>query len=400
MAPHTVARKLQDEQIVVDTVLIGNGGGDDDFNPVRAITAACGGVTFKPETISEALQLFEQETVLSLRERSGVAPQEAVRSRVDLQQRQLALPVFATRPPRHQPVQLELAAARAQELLRRYRSATPSSASSSAASSSSRTNPLRIKRLLREMARYERDPHPFIEAFPCEDDMSFWQFILIGPNQTPYEGGCFTLWASFPDSYPAHAMEMRFTTPIYHCNINSTGKVCHSVFDRNWTSDMSVRQVLDCVYGLLLHPEPDDPLDSVLAAKFYENRAEYDSCAVMATNKYARQETPEQCRARLLKEGDDETAAAAGSTKGAVASGIPEFLVCPLTLELFKDPVVTPHGHTFERTAIEAAIVAQGKCPLSRQPLTSEQLVANYAIKGAVAEHKKVMAQTPWWEND
>jgi STIP1 family protein 1 len=71
-----------------------------------------------------------------------------------------------------------------------------------------------------------------------------------------------------------------------------------------------------------------------------------------------------------------------------------------LTLELFKDPVVTPHGHTFERTAIEAAIVAQGKCPLSRQPLTSEQLVANYAIKGAVAEHKKVMAQTPWWEDD
>ena len=193
MAPHAVARKLQDEHVVVDTVLIGNGSGDDDFNPVRAITAACGGVTFKPETISEALQLFEQETVLSLRERSGVAPQENVRSRVDLQQRQLKLPVFATRPPRHQPAQLELAAARAQELLRRYRaapkSASPSSTSSAA--SGSRTNPLRIKRLLREMARYERDPHPFIEAFPCEDDMSFWQFILIGPESTPYEGGCF-----------------------------------------------------------------------------------------------------------------------------------------------------------------------------------------------------------------
>ena len=39
--------------------------------------------------------------------------------------------------------------------------------------------------------------------------------------------------------------------------------------DHNWASDMSMRQVFDCTYGLLLAPEPDDPLDSVLAAQFY-----------------------------------------------------------------------------------------------------------------------------------
>ena len=41
-------------------------------------------------------------------------------------------------------------------------------------------------------------------------------------------------------------------TPIHHCNINSHGKVCHSVFDRNWTTDLSVHFVL----SLCLWPPP------------------------------------------------------------------------------------------------------------------------------------------------
>ena len=48
---------------------------------------------------------------------------------------------------------------------------------------------------------------------------------------------------------------------IYHCNINSIGRICHSVLDRNYTSDISVKSILSCVYGLLMTPEPKDPLD-------------------------------------------------------------------------------------------------------------------------------------------
>lgn len=48
---------------------------------------------------------------------------------------------------------------------------------------------------------------------------------------------------------------------IYHCNVNSSGRICHSVFDRNYTTDTSIGIILSCLYGLLLEPEPDDPLD-------------------------------------------------------------------------------------------------------------------------------------------
>ena len=45
---------------------------------------------------------------------------------------------------------------------------------------------------------------------------------------------------------------MRFVTPIKHCNINSYGRICHSIFDRNWSSDAKFSTLLSCIYGLLV----------------------------------------------------------------------------------------------------------------------------------------------------
>lgn len=59
---------------------------------------------------------------------------------------------------------------------------------------------------------------------------------------------------------------MRFITKIYHCNINENGNICHSILQRNYSPAVSIRAILDNVYGLLLTPEPDDPIDSNIAA--------------------------------------------------------------------------------------------------------------------------------------
>ncbi len=52
---------------------------------------------------------------------------------------------------------------------------------------------------------------------------------------------------------------------VVHCNVNAHGKICHSIFDRNYSSDTAVGTLLEHVYGLLLTPDKDDPLDSSLA---------------------------------------------------------------------------------------------------------------------------------------
>lgn len=60
----------------------------------------------------------------------------------------------------------------------------------------------------------------------------------------------------------------------------------------------------------------------------------------------------------------------------------PEFLCCPLTLEPFIDPVITLHGSTFERSAIEEWF-KRGNCidPCSMEKLDSTALISNNHIK-------------------
>ena len=73
------------------------------------------------------------------------------------------------------------------------------------------------------------------------------------------------------------------------------------------------------------------------------------------------------------------------------------FEVCPITLTLFVDPVSTKYGHTYERAAITEHVGKNGTDPLTRQPLTSGELVPNIAIRKAIEQYK---SSTPWWERD
>ena len=59
-------------------------------------------------------------------------------------------------------------------------------------------------------------------------------------------------------------------------------------------------------------------------------------------------------------------------------------LLCPITLELFCDPVVAQDGHTYERKAIEQWLRRNGTSPITNQSLSLEHLVPNYAIKKMV----------------
>jgi len=145
----------------------------------------------------------------------------------------------------------------------------------------------REREILYQMKRLISEPHPSLEIFPCHADMGFWRVIFEGPSGTPYENGVWLVYVLFPDTYPNESPEVRFVTPIRHCNVNQYGKVCHSVFTRNWTSDTSIHQVLSCVYGLLLTPETDDPLDTDLALLYFIQRDNYNTTISQHVKKHA-----------------------------------------------------------------------------------------------------------------
>jgi len=116
------------------------------------------------------------------------------------------------------------------------------------------------------------NPHPDYEVFPNPKDVTFWKVLMKGPSSTPYAGGVWLLYVNYPETFPLDAPEVRFYTPIVHCNVSPHMKICHSIFNRNWTSDTTMSTLLNCVYGLLLTPETSDPVDTNLSGLYYNDK--------------------------------------------------------------------------------------------------------------------------------
>ncbi|CAF1528862.1 unnamed protein product [Rotaria sp. Silwood1] len=70
-----------------------------------------------------------------------------------------------------------------------------------------------------------------------------------------------------------------------------------------------------------------------------------------------------------------------------------DLLRCPITYELFRDPVLAPDGHTYERHAIEQWIQNHGTSPITRQPLFVEQLYPNRKVKELVDVFETLLLQ-------
>ncbi|KAJ6801843.1 E3 ubiquitin-protein ligase CHIP [Iris pallida] len=64
---------------------------------------------------------------------------------------------------------------------------------------------------------------------------------------------------------------------------------------------------------------------------------------------------------------------------------VPDFLCCRITLDILRDPIITPSGVTYERAVLLEHLQKVGNFdPITREPLDSHQLVPNLAIKEAV----------------
>ncbi|KAI8474037.1 MAG: hypothetical protein J3K34DRAFT_518535 [Monoraphidium minutum] len=74
--------------------------------------------------------------------------------------------------------------------------------------------------------------------------------------------------------------------------------------------------------------------------------------------------------------------AAAADERGEV----PSAFTCPLTMEVFRDPVTSRSGHTYERAALTEHLTKVGGWdPITRAPTSLDDVRPNIAMRGAVA---------------
>lgn len=67
-------------------------------------------------------------------------------------------------------------------------------------------------------------------------------------------------------------------------------------------------------------------------------------------------------------------------------SSAPRSFYCPLTMEVMVDPVIDAEGNTYERSALMQWLSHYGVSPVSRQPLHSNLVVPNFALRETIHE--------------
>uniref|UniRef100_A0A8B9VAE8 E2 ubiquitin-conjugating enzyme n=1 Tax=Anas zonorhyncha TaxID=75864 RepID=A0A8B9VAE8_9AVES len=143
--------------------------------------------------------------------------------------------------------------------------------------------------------------------------MFHWQATIMGPNDSPYQGGVFFLTIHFPTDYPFKPPKVAFTTRIYHPNINSNGSICLDILRSQWSPALTISKDASCPFtsrshsfgsyilklfdtvlivllsicSLLCDPNPDDPLVPEIARIYKTDREKYNRIAREWTQKYA-----------------------------------------------------------------------------------------------------------------
>ena len=135
------------------------------------------------------------------------------------------------------------------------------------------------KRITKELQDLGEDPPANCSAGPKDNDMFHWTGTINGSENTPYAGGFFNLDINFPNDYPFKPPTVKFTTKIYHCNINSNGDIDLDILKDRWSPALTISEVLLSISDLLTQPMLDDPLVLEIAELYKNNRTKHDETA-------------------------------------------------------------------------------------------------------------------------
>lgn len=104
-------------------------------------------------------------------------------------------------------------------------------------------------------------PTPGINAFPSGADITKWDATISGPAGTPYENLTLKLTCSYPANYPFAPPEVLFKTPIYHPNVDMSGRICLDILkpagpgkEGAWSAALNTSSVLLSIQSLLGEP--------------------------------------------------------------------------------------------------------------------------------------------------
>lgn len=146
-----------------------------------------------------------------------------------------------------------------------------------------------IKLIKKQYECFNKDPPSNITVGVLSEENFFsWHAAIIGPPNSPYEGGVFFISILFPNDYPFKPPKCTCITKIYHPNINSYGTISTDILrPEYWSVMYTITNVLVTIYSILKEPDPEHPLVPEIMYLYDHDRAKYNEIAREWTKKYA-----------------------------------------------------------------------------------------------------------------
>lgn len=133
------------------------------------------------------------------------------------------------------------------------------------------------RRLLKDLHGISQYQENSIFAQPLDDDMFTWTAIIMGPKNSVYENGTFSIVMVFDENYPNHPPEVSFISEMFHPNIYPNGDLCLDILKNRWSPSYDVLGILLSIQSLLNDPNTKSPANLEAAKLFDENIEEYNN---------------------------------------------------------------------------------------------------------------------------
>ena len=109
------------------------------------------------------------------------------------------------------------------------------------------------------------------------DNLQYWEGIVEGPDDTPWESALLRLSFKFEDNYPITPPKVKWISKVYHPNFYINGNICLDILrPDSWKVSYDVVLIIKSIQSLLDAPNPDSPANSEAADLYKHNRPAYD----------------------------------------------------------------------------------------------------------------------------
>ncbi|XP_054724457.1 ubiquitin-conjugating enzyme E2 T-like [Uloborus diversus] len=157
----------------------------------------------------------------------------------------------------------------------------------------------RMVRLKKEMERFTQHNEEGIACWQA-DELDELKASVVGPENSPYQYGIFELDIIIPDRYPFVPPNVRFVTPVYHPNIDSSGRICLDILkvppQGTWKPSLNLVDVLSSIRFLMSYPNFNDPLMTEISDQYQRNYNEFYRHAEEHTRKHAKENVKDKKR--------------------------------------------------------------------------------------------------------